>query len=65
MQKTLGSVIDDLSITNCKIFYLIEKVNQNTHTREDAKKIQTLNRYRSELVNAINEEFKQRKEIKV
>ena len=53
MKKTIGSLIDELSITNNKIFYLIEKVNKDEHSLKDVKKLQDLNGYRSELVNAI------------
>ena len=65
MKKTKAQLIDELSITNIKIFYLIDKVLKGTHTLEDAKKIQDLNSYRSQLVNALNEEFGDRKDIKV
>ena len=65
MKKTLGELIDQLSITNCKIFYLIDKVQRNKHTKEDAKKIQDLNSLRSQLVNYINEYFNERQDIKV
>lgn len=65
MTKTIGELLDILSVTNCKIFYLVDKVQRNEHTKEDAKKIQDLNKYRSELVNAINEFFNERQEIKV
>ena len=65
MKKTIAELIDELSITNIKVFFLIEKVHQDTHTKEDAKKIQVLNRYRSQLVNAINEFFNERQEVKV
>ena len=40
MKKTLGSLIDELSIVNIKIFHLIDKVQKNEHSKEDAKKIQ-------------------------
>ena len=65
MKKTIGELIDSLGITNIKIFHLIDKVQKDEHTREDAKKIQDLNKYRSELVNAINDYFKERQDIKV
>ena len=64
MKKTIASLIDELSITNIKIYFLEEKVAANTHTKEDAKKIQDLNRYRAELCNALSEEFNQRINIK-
>jgi len=65
MKKTIGELIDGLSITNNKIFHLVDKVQRNEHTREDAKKIQDLNKLRSEYMNAINEFFKERIDIKV
>jgi hypothetical protein len=65
MKKTIGELIDGLSIVNIKIFYLIDTVLKDKHTREDAKKIQDLNRLRSEYTNAINEYFKERQDIKV
>ena len=64
MRKTIAELIDILSITNIKIYFLEEKVASNTHTKEDAKKIQDLNRYRAELMNALSEEFNQRGIIK-
>jgi hypothetical protein len=62
MKKTIGELIDSLGITNNKIFYLIDKVQKDEHTREDAKKIQDLNKLRSDLVNAINNYFKERQD---
>ncbi len=58
MKKSLSELIDELSIINIKIFMLMEEDNF------DSKKLKTLNRYRSDLKNAINEEFKQRQEVK-
>lgn len=65
MKKTIAQIIDELSITNIKIFFLVDKVQSNEHTKRDAKKLQDLNSYRSELVNALNEEFGDRKDVKV
>ena len=65
MKKTLASIVDELITTNIKIFYLVDKVQKNRHTRADAKKLQDLNQFRSELINALNYEFKQRKIIRV
>lgn len=65
MKKTTASIIDELIITNIKIFFLVDKVQRDKHTRADAKKLQDLNQHRSELMNALNKEFKQRKIIKV
>lgn len=57
MKKTVAELIDELSITNVKIALLIEN-------KGDYEKVQQLNRYRSELKNAITEELGGRKEIK-
>ena len=65
MKKKLSLLIDELSITNIKIFMLIEKVYQDKHTREDARKVQDLNKYRSELCNAIDEIVGDKPYIKV
>ena len=65
MKKTIGELIDGLAIVNNKIFYLVDKVQKDEHTRKDAKKIQDLNKLRSEYINAINDYFKERQDIKV
>jgi hypothetical protein len=65
MKKTLGELVDELSVTNNKIFYLVDKVQRNVHTVEEAKKIQDLNTYRVQLKNSINEFFNERVENKV
>jgi hypothetical protein len=65
MKETIGSLIDKLSIVNIKIFMLVDKVEANCHTKEDAKKLQELNKYRTQLTNAINSYFDERQEIKV
>ena len=58
MLKTISELIDELSIVNCKIFALMNEGN-------DLEKVKALNKYRSELKNAINEYFNERQEIKV
>lgn len=65
MKKNFATVIDELIVTNIKIFMLVDKVQKNKHTRADAKKLQDLNGFRTELINALNKEFKQRKVVKV
>lgn len=65
MKKTIGTLIDELSITNCKIFDLVDKVQSNNFEKEEAVKLQKLNAYRSQLANAINEYFGDRVDIKV
>ena len=44
---------------------LVDKVQSGNFEKEDAKKIQDLNKYRSELTNAINSYFKERIEVKI
>ena len=44
---------------------LVDKVQKNEHTKEDAKKIQDLNSYRSQVTNEINKYFNERQEIKL
>jgi len=65
VRKTLGELIDELTITNLKIFMLVDKVQDDSHTREDSKKIQDLNLYRSKLKNAINAGLDQQQEVKL
>lgn len=65
MKKSIAELIDELSVTNIKIFFLVDKIRANQHTKEDAKKTEELNLYRSRLKNAINEYFGDREEIKV
>jgi hypothetical protein len=60
MRKTIGELIDELSITNTKIFYLVDLVQEDKHSREDAKKIQDLNGYRSILKCQINKYFNEK-----
>jgi len=65
MKKTISTIIDELIITNIKIFMLVDKIQKNKHTRTDAKKLQDLNSFRAELCNALNKEFKERKIVKL
>mgnify|MGYP001557877359 CR=1 FL=1 len=58
MLKTIAELVDELSIVNCKIFALMDYGN-------DLEKVKALNKYRSELKNAINEFFNERLEIKI
>lgn len=65
MKKSIATIIDELSVTNIKIFMLVDKIQKNEHTKKDAKKLQDLNSYRAELCNALNKEFKERKIVKI
>lgn len=65
MRKTLAELVDELSITNIKIFMMVEKVRNNEHTKEMAKKLEETNLYRSKLKNAINEYFNEQEEVKI
>lgn len=58
-------VLKELSVTNIKIFMLVDKVQKNEHTKAEAKKLQDLNSYRSQLKNAINAFFDERQEDKI
>lgn len=57
MKKSIASLIDELSITNIKIFMLNESVEQKRNTVEEGQRMNKLNKYRAELTNAINEEL--------
>lgn len=65
MKKTIAELIDELSVTNIKIFFLIEKVQNKLGSIEDGQKVQELNKLRSRLMNALSDEFKQEGRIKV
>ncbi len=65
MKKSLATLIDELSVTNIKIFMLVDKIQKNKHTKKDAKKAQDLNIYRGKLMNAINEFFDEQQNIKI
>lgn len=65
MKKTFSTLIDELTVTNLKIYHLVERIEKNEHTLEDAKAAHDLNHYRSQLCNALNREFKERENIKV
>lgn len=65
MKKSIGTLIDELSVTNIKIFFLVDLVQRNKHTKKDAKRLQDLNLYRSKLMNAINKHFDEEQQVKV
>lgn len=65
MKKDIATLIDELGITNQKIFALVDLIQCDLHTKEDASKLQKLNSYRSQLKNAINEELGGRIEVKI
>lgn len=65
MKKTIAALIDELSVTNIKIFMLVDKIKKNKHTKKDAKKAQDLNTYRGKLMNAINAFFNEQQNIKI
>ena len=65
MKKTFGELLDEYVTVQIKVFMLIDKIQRNEHTKEDSYKCQQLNRYRSELKNAINAYFNERQEVKV
>lgn len=57
MKKSIAELIDELSITNCKIFMFNVAVENGTNTVEGDQQMHKLNKYRSQLKNAINEEL--------
>lgn len=63
MDKSLGELIDGLSVVNIKIFVLVDKIQQDKHTREDASKLQKLNLQRNQFINALNVAFNEKGEI--
>lgn len=65
MEKSLAELIDELITTSNKIWHLIDKVYNDMHTKEDAKQIQELNKYRAKLMSAINKFSKEREIIKI
>ena len=65
MKVSIGELVDGLSVVNIKTFYLVDKVQKGSHELEDQRKIQALNKRRWEFINAINEYFNERTEIKL
>ena len=65
MKKDIAELVDELSITNLKIWFLVEKAQRGESTPEESKKLQDLNSYRSQLKNAINSELGGRIEVKI
>jgi len=65
MKVSIGELVDGLSVVNIKTFYLVDKVQNGSHELEDQRKIQALNKRRWEFINAINEYFNERTEIKL
>lgn len=59
------SLIKDLCTTNAKIFYYVDKVQNNIHSIEDAKSLQELNSKRASITNEMNAYFGDEKDIKV
>jgi hypothetical protein len=57
MKKPISELIDSLSVTNIKIFMLVEKVEREENTAADAQKMQKLIKLRSKLMGAIEEEL--------
>lgn len=59
LTKTVSELIDELSITNIKIYHLMEKDDSDSFSR-----LKVLNKYRSDLKNALSDHFKERIEVK-
>ena len=58
MEKNIGTLIDELSVLNIKIFMEMEKDGGSLDI------VKTLNRQRSDVKNAINRYFKESEEVK-
>ena len=65
MEKTLGELVDEISIVNIKIFMMVEQLERHENTIEDAWKMNALVKRRSELRNAINQKIGDKVDIKV
>ena len=57
MKKSIGQLIDELCVTNMKVWALVERVEAHTNTVEEGWKMNKLVAYRTKLMNAINEHF--------
>lgn len=57
MKKSIATLIDELCVTNMKVWALVERVEAKTNTVEEAWKMNKLVAYRTQLMNAINERF--------
>ena len=58
--KTVGQLIDELSILNIRIWHLIDKVTDGSATLEEAQAVQRHNSTRNRLVRAIDRRMGQR-----
>lgn len=65
MKKTISELIDELTIVNIKIYHLVDKVESGEFEKAEAQKLQSLNKYRSQLKNAISEWAAERVEVKI
>ncbi|MDO8657708.1 MAG: DUF559 domain-containing protein, partial [Candidatus Levybacteria bacterium] len=63
--KKVLHLLKELISTNIKVFMLIDKVQKNDFEKAEAIKVQALNKHRSDLMNALNKEFKQRQIVKI
>jgi hypothetical protein len=65
MERTLGDLVDALSVVNIKIFMMVDSLERHENSVEDAWKMNNLVKQRSQLRSAINEKVGEEKEIKV
>ena len=65
MEKTIAELIDELGITNQKIWALVERVEAKTNTAEEGWKLNGLVKRRSQLMSSINERFGEHQDVKV
>jgi hypothetical protein len=55
MKKSIAQLIDELCVTNMKIWALVERVEAKKNTVEEGQKMNKLVAYRTKLMAAINE----------
>lgn len=65
MKKTIGELVDELSIINIKIYMLEDNVEKHLNTIEEDWAKHDLIKRRSLLKSAINEYFGDKPEIKI
>lgn len=63
VKKSIAQLIDELSVTNIKVFMMVERVEAKQDKPGDSQKMNKLVKYRSQLMNAINEELQGEGEI--
>lgn len=64
---SIASLIDKLTVTNIKIYHLVDIIQDedknDTEVANAARKAQSLNSYRSQLMNEINEALQENERV--